>query len=301
MELLATFDALSLPVLQDYVARRQEENLQLDFKTLAEPNMERGEDKRHLAQMLSAFSNSSGGLIIWGVDARPNDDGVDCAVELREIPRVALLLTRLNELDGVAVNPIISGVRHRIILAAPGSANGFAVTLVPESETGPHMAKMGEDRYYKRSGHKRYRMEHFDIADMFGRRARPRLQLTARPRSNGNEIIFGLMNTGRAVARAPYLAIGCPVPFHRSPYGIDGNRNETIKMLVADNPAPPWRYPASADFVIHPSVTLEIGCLTRENNVTPLADEGVRIAYGIACEGMQLVEGELLVPAADLR
>jgi len=37
MELLAAFDALSHSVLQDYVARRQEENLQLDFKTLAEP------------------------------------------------------------------------------------------------------------------------------------------------------------------------------------------------------------------------------------------------------------------------
>jgi hypothetical protein len=301
MELLATFEALSLAVLQDYVSRGQEENLQLDFKTLSEPNMQSGDDKRNLAQMLSAFANSSGGLIVWGVDARPNNNGVDCASRLQEIPRVALLLTRLNELDGVAVNPIVGGVRHRIIPTDPGSESGFAVTLVPESEAGPHMAKMGEDRYYKRSGHKRYRMEHFDIADMFGRRARPMLELTARSRSNGNEIIFGLKNIGRAVARAPYLALSCLLPFRRSPYGIDGNRNESIKMLVADNPAPPWRYPASADFVIHPGVTLEIGCLTRENNATPVAPEGVLITYGIACDGMQLAEGSLRLTAADMR
>ena len=300
MELLVVFEELSASMLQDYVSRRQEENLQLDFKTLTEPKMERGDDKRHLAQMLSAFANSSGGLIVWGVDARPNDDGVDCAVALREIPRVAVLLTRLNELDGIAVNPIVGGVRHRIIPSVPGSESGYAATLVPESDAGPHMAKMGEDRYYKRSGHRRYRMEHFDIADMFGRRARPKLELTARPRSNGNEILFGLKNIGRGIARAPYLAISCRLPFRRSPYGIDGNRNEGIKMLVADNPAPPWRYPASADFVIHPGVTLEIGCLTRENNATPLAPEGVLIAYGIACEGMQLLENTLLLPAVLL-
>ena len=36
MELLATFETLSLPMLQDYVSRQQEENPQLDFKTLAE-------------------------------------------------------------------------------------------------------------------------------------------------------------------------------------------------------------------------------------------------------------------------
>jgi hypothetical protein len=299
MELLAAFEALSLATLQDYVSRQQEENLQLDFKTLAEPNMERGDDKRNLAQMLSAFANSSGGLIVWGVDARTNDNGVDCAVALREIPLVALLLTRLNELDGLAVNPIVGGVRHRIIPAAPGSESGYAVTLVPESEAGPHMAKMGDDRYYKRSGHRRYRMEHFDIADMFGRRARPRLELTARSRSNGNEIIFGLKNIGRAVARAPYLAISCPPPFRRSLYGIDGNRNEGVKMLVSDNPGPPWRYPASADYVIHPGVTLDIGCLTRENNATPIAPEGVLIEYGIACEGMQLLEDSLLLTAIE--
>jgi schlafen family protein len=139
-------------VLRGFVARKQEENLQLDFKGLTEPNMERGDDKRHLAQMLSAFANSSGGLIVWGVDARPNDDGIDCATALQEIPRVAVLLTRLNELDGAAVYPIVGGVLHRTILAEPGSTSGFAVTLVPESDSGPHMAKMGEDRYYKRSG-----------------------------------------------------------------------------------------------------------------------------------------------------
>ena len=110
--------------------------------------------------MLSAFANSSGGLIVWGVDARPNDDGVDCAVALREIPRVALLLTRLNELDGLAVNPIVGGVRHRIIPSAPGSENGYAATLVPESDAGPHMAKMGDDRY----GQFREYLKQFNLA-----------------------------------------------------------------------------------------------------------------------------------------
>jgi len=65
MDLLASFEALSLVMLTDYVSHRQEENLQLDFKTLSDPSMERGDDKRRLAQMLSAFANSSGGLIVW--------------------------------------------------------------------------------------------------------------------------------------------------------------------------------------------------------------------------------------------
>jgi hypothetical protein len=119
--------------------------------------------------------------------------------------------------------------------------------------------------YHKRAGDRTYRMEHYDIADMFGRRQRPRLELALRPRT-GKEIVFRLKNTGRATARAPYLAISMLPPFSRSPFGIDGNRNEGIKHLVADSPVPPWRYPAKADAVIHPGVTLEIGCLWSASN-----------------------------------
>jgi hypothetical protein len=144
-------------------------------------------------------------------------------------------------------------------------------------------------------------MEHYDIADMFGRRQRPRLELTARPRSKGTEIIIGLRNTGRTVARAPYLEISTEPPFRRSPHGINGNRHEGIPYLISDSPLPPWRYGATADDVIHPGVARDVACLTRENNVTPLAPEGVLISYAIACDGMQLVEGQQLVPMADLR
>jgi hypothetical protein len=295
MDLRTTYESLSLDVLREYVARKQEENLHLEFKRVSNPDLT-SNDKKHLARMMSAFANSAGGLIVWGVDAR-RIDGIDCASGLHEIEPLGLLLSRLNEFTGPAAEPTLAGVQHRTIEATAG--RGFAITLVPESDIGPHMAKFDDDRYYKRAGDRTYRMEHYDIADMFGRRQRPKLELTLRPRT-GREIVFGLKNTGRAIARAPYLAISTQPPFRRSPYGIDGNRNEGIQFLVADSPAPPWRYPAKADEVIHPGVTLEIGCLMSANNATPLAPEGVRVTYSIACEGMQLVEGQTLVPTADI-
>lgn len=72
-----------------------------------------------------------------------------------------------------------------------------------------------------------------------------------------------------------------------------------VGTLVVDNPGPPWRYSASADFVIHPGGRLEIGVLTRENNVAPLAPDGVLMTYGMACEGMQFTEGTFLMPSGD--
>ncbi len=181
MNIVETFELLSLEHLCDYIARSQEEHLYLDFKLLKDASLASSDDKRNLARALSGFANSSGGLIIWGVEARKNNDGIDCATALKEIDRVALLLSRLNELTGDGVDPTVQGVRHRII---PGTADGkgFAISFIPESDTGPHMAKLGEDRYYKRSGDGFYKMEHYDISDMFSRRRRPRLTSSRKTR-----------------------------------------------------------------------------------------------------------------------
>lgn len=294
------FGSLSLEMLREFVDQQKEENLHLDFKLLSGPDLERSDDKHNFAKAVSGFANASGGVIIWGVNARKNAEGVDCAVGLQEIPRLPLLLSRLNALTGEAVDPLVDGIQHRVIEA--GAAAGFAVTVIPESDTGPHMAKLGVDRYYKRSGDSFYKMEHYDIADMFGRRRRPRLELTCRVRANGMEIVVGLRNVGRASARAPYLAVSTALPFRRNVYGLDGNRNEGLAFLRGDQPSSaPWRYGASADFVIHPGVTHEVASLTRENNNTPLHEPGVMVRYSIACEEVALSEGAQLLPLVDLK
>jgi hypothetical protein len=58
--------------------------------------------------------------------------------------------------------------------------------------------------------------EHFDIADVFGRRKRPRLSVKADIGFNeGARLIVSLKNIGRVSARAPYLAFKCSLPFRR--------------------------------------------------------------------------------------
>lgn len=203
MNISETFEQLTIQDLRDYVARGQEEYLYLDFKEVNDASLSSRDDRRNLACALSGFANSSGGLTVWGGEARRNGDGIDCASALKEIDRIAVFLTRLNQLTGDSVDPTVHGVRHRIL--ETGNGKGFAVSMIPESEIGPHMAKLGEDRYYKRSGGSFYKMEHYDIADMFSRRRKPNLVLTYRTEGIGaqSRIILRLHNDGRASARAP--------------------------------------------------------------------------------------------------
>jgi hypothetical protein len=165
--------------------------------------------RRYLAKCISGFANSSGGIVVWGVDARRNDQGIDCASASAEITPVRLLLTRLNEHTGQATSPMVDGVQHKVLETGPDA--GYAATFVSESTSGPHMAKLGEDRYFKRSGDRFYRMEHFDLEDMFGRRQKPDLHLSAVLMEGlGDErerVAFSFRNTGRALAKhAGFLA-----------------------------------------------------------------------------------------------
>jgi hypothetical protein len=205
MTLTEMFEQLDANGIADLIQRHQEEHLHLDFKTINAADFDR-DDRNNLAKAISGFANSNGGLIIWGVVAKKDQEtGIDCASAAQEISSLRLFISRLNSLTGEVVSPIVDGIRHKPIFTTGDS--GFAVTLIPENVSGPYMATVGEHRYYKRSGDSFYRMEHFDLADMFGRRQQPKLEMLFDHRwplpddPTVEELGFKIQNKGRAIAR----------------------------------------------------------------------------------------------------
>ncbi len=154
------------------------------------------------------------------------------------------------------------------------------------------MAKLGEDRYYKRSGTGFYKMEHFDVADMFGRRRKPLLDLVIRVvmGSGGPELVLGLRNSGRGTARAPFLAFGLKTGgMARAAYGLDGNGREGMKPLPHTGEDLPYRYGDDSSSVIHPGVTREVTKVARPmfNTTTPVP-ASVVIEYEVCAEDVLL-------------
>ena len=131
--------------------------------------------------------------------------------------------------------------------------------LVPARDAGPHraMLKNGGDReFWKRSGDSFYRMEVFDIADMFGRRRRPMLVLIWRVSLEQSpddqrvfkwSLILGLSNEGRALARYPMLDVVCSLEVSRRPTVGAVNDKKVRALYVGD-----------AGTVIHPGTDLDI-------------------------------------------
>jgi hypothetical protein len=207
VNLKTTFDAIEVAAVREWITSRRQEDLHLDFKQLRDSPEVTKDDRKNLAKAISGFANSDGGVIAWGVDARPDDTGIDAASGLVPLRSGKSILSKLLALTGQAATPIVDGVEHRLLTLGPDES--LVLTLVPTSDGGPHMAGLGERRYYKRSGSAFYVMEHFDIADMFGRRRRPELRLVLSPsvtarnsgpggRSVELQILVSLHNRGRA-------------------------------------------------------------------------------------------------------
>lgn len=294
MTLRDTFDAMNLEAIRQFVENRREEDLHLDFKNVLDPALTR-DDRKNLAIALSAFANSDGGIIVWGVDARPNAEGVDCATELRDIANTHQCVTRLNEFTGQCVSPLVDGVAH---LAIRSNADaGFCVSIIPASESGPHMAKGGEDRYYKRSGSAFYRLEHFDIADMFGRRRRPVLSLRLIAERGGGNLLVALRNDGRGVARSPYLGLELPTSYRVSAYGADGNGRFGLRPLGQHEAR--YSFGGDAGTVIHLGQELIVTWLeatTITPDGRPVLGGAQRFRYELAAEDVAMVDGELTFP-----
>lgn len=301
MNLIAFYESIDLDMIESWVRYGQEEHLQLEFKLLNVNSMSR-DDRKNFAKCLSGFANSSGGIVVWGVKATKDDDGVDRAIGLEPIRNVTLFVSKLNEYTGQFVSPLVDGVRHKCVLS--NMEDGFVVTLIPESSVGPHMAKGGEQRYYKRSGDSFYAMEHFDIADMFGRRKRPELSLVIQmyQKNSGTHhfrwyevlIMLGIQNQGIGSARSPYLSLNILSEHNLAPYGISHERREGLPRLPHGGEDNKIVFGGDANVVIHPSVTYPVTAfLVRVIEGFPV--DTIRVNYEIASENFLCRSGNLIV------
>ena len=303
------FDALDLLKIEAFVADAQEEHLSLEFKSVAGSDLQSGTDKKNLAQALSGFANSAGGVVIWGIRTRRNATGLDVATELTPISAVSRFASKLDELTPCYVMPSVEGVVHRKFCRPDDS--GFAASFIPESDRGPHMALAGHHRYFKRAGNRSYPMEHFDISDMFGRRQRPALQLgyslqlggsSGGPQGSTKEIriTFSVVNAGRTSAVAPYVRFQIYAGFRLHPAGAASEaESANLRMTIEHGQTPAASLVGSTDVIVHPKVPFQIAQATREI-WGHHAVEPCRVTYLLAGLNAETIEAELIISAEEI-
>ena len=130
-------------------------------------------DKKNYAKALSAFANSAGGIIVWGIDAPSAPKGIRGKVPIRQ-PQV--FAEHLDSLASRLVSPPVEGVENLVVREPDGS--GYVVSYIPKSLHAPHRAESHHTKkYYQRSGDSFLQLEHWQLEYMFGRRLVPELRL----------------------------------------------------------------------------------------------------------------------------
>ena len=210
--------------------------------------------------------------------------------------------------------PLVEGVEVKSVRYRADRRRGFAVILVPESDRGPHRAMLkGTCRqYYKRSGDSFYVMEHFDLADMFGRRRRPELRFywrvghvsrhgsTPGERRFGFALIVGVENVGRGNARFPLFDIQEIVGASIFEYGVDGNRNHGLPIRRSDR-WPNVTFAGGSNDIIHPGTKLDVTALGRFE-VTELNPKmpDIKLKLILAAEDLEASLKEIVIEGIQI-
>jgi hypothetical protein len=297
------------PALQRLVADKLQESVDLDFKIKKDSNSGNAadDDKKNLAKLLSAFSNSMGGLVIWGVDARKNPEGVDCAIALTPISNIEKFKSDIVELVSRVIMTRHEGVHvHHVNSAISGS--GYLLVYVERSERRPHRNEI-DKKYYKRAGGSCIVMEHFDIEDSFKRFVVPSLELQWSLRQGGNEsrgeklykiavIDVILQNPSTVTARYPYLI------FENSPSWVWG---DTLYGNFNQNEQGKYAYLGGANDVIHPSLSMtvvglyvRIECSLDDQNIPAITPPLYSRLCSYGCYNSRLTQSTLSIAPEEL-
>jgi len=325
-ELFDRFREQGEALIDRMVDEGEQENLYLDFKQASKGSAPMQEDDRKtLAEAISGFANSDGGVIVWGVDARkgPTANDPDAAQDRKPITNLSRWISDLNSYTAQYVQPAVTGVEHLPIFTSSTSDSGYAVTYVPKSLSSLHMAtaKMKEQYcYFVRSGSSFVKMEHFMVADRLGRRPQPKLELSCHfipgatfvhandGRAARFTFVIGIRNAGLGIANYPGVALSPLPPLFLASGGLTGSggpegnglkRRQQSPLTDRSAKPPPTFFTGGADDTIHPSTTLDVTAVNYMMYPQQLLDPEVKIEYALYCDGFS-GRGVLTIPTFGL-
>lgn len=205
----------------DWVEFKEARSLDLSL-----PNVKESDVRNKLSEQISAFANTGGGTIVYGIaDAAPgatrmvdSNGGVSLSIKggtkewLEDIipGLVDFHLARFNIYVVIGGGPT-SGI---------ADGKGLILVEIPESESAPHQAH--DKKYYARVGGKSRPIQHRLVLDIIGRARHPKMHVTCEVIPEGEydgatnsyvpTLLFRCRNQGRVFANYVNGFMNIPAP-----------------------------------------------------------------------------------------
>lgn len=204
----------------DLITNGIQESIYLDYKAC--DALEKTDRKKsEMSKDISAFANSAGGTIVYGVTEdrathlpQAIDIGYDPANISKEWIEQVVNSNIQRRIDGIRINTVTLDATH------PGRV--LYVVSIPQSSRAPHMA--ADHRFYKRYNFESIAMEEYEIRDVAQRNEVPELRLA---------ISFYTGTTPSVTLVSPD---GCSATF------LDGTRRMVLQTLLFNDAPKPADY-----------------------------------------------------------
>jgi len=282
--------------IEDFISRKIEENLNLDYKNIHAFN-----DFDELSKDVSAFANSEGGILILGISEEIIGRGKNLKIVPKDIIWGDEFFSKEQLEDNLIgkIRPRIIGLHIYPIREGNGSLRVIFLIDIPQSDNPPHMAS--DNRYYRRMNFRRVLMEHYEISDLFGRRRKPFLYLVIEllevkleDSSYNFKVRFLLGNSGKAIAKyVRFVATFTNLEI------VSSDRAEKFRRIDFLRRGKPSLQYDSGDGIFYPILSLtSIGDYTFK---VQDSQNPIKIAYSLIAENMDYFYDEIVFNISTLQ
>ena len=166
-----------------------EESVHLDFKAAGSLSKD-DKKKAEIAKDVSAFANSDGGIIVYGIEERDHK-----AYALSYIDGNTYTKEWLEQVIQDNIQRRIEGLEIFPIRENGDITKSIYIVKIPRSSNTPHMS--ADKCYYKRNNFRSVKMEEYEVRDLFYREATPNLTINGynfyQIERNNRYITFGFI------------------------------------------------------------------------------------------------------------
>lgn len=241
--------------LLEFKAKAKATQLELDVK-----------DAQNLGKMLSAFANTAGGVLVWGIITK-KENNQDVAKRLQAISAIHEFEQIVRSRCSSITNPALVDIEVRAIEDGSGNGSGYLLIKIPQATQKPVMSVAKDDhRYYLKTADGTHKMPHELVRQAFLSQSSAILELQLKARHAGQsqpdnstlsitlELEVRLKNNSHVTAEVPYSYI----------YGWNPKKNYQREVgfnWVNDTDDGSILAAGINDAIVHPGQSLKIGRL----------------------------------------
>lgn len=149
---LGIYNALSrYSDLDDLIANGEAESLHLECKSPGSPKLAKGQ-KKGLARAIAGFSNTEGGVILWGISTTPHaHTGLDVLAQIEPIGQCSAFAGWLASIIPALTTPPVMNAHNKTIKKHSKDTKGVVATHIPK-QLGDPVLSNEDNLFYFRSG-----------------------------------------------------------------------------------------------------------------------------------------------------